>query len=1857
MSSPPAARSPVRTPEDIAIVGMACFLPGADSAGRFWQNIVDRVDAVGDPPADWQPDLFLNPADPTRSYTGRGGYLRDLCRFNPARYGIMPSSIEGSEPDHFLAFRAAVEALADAGYPQIPLVAERTGVILGRGIFINRGLVTMIAQGYMIDQVLEVLRQLEPHRSEEDLLRLRDSLKAHMPPFNAETVPGLTHNVLAARIANRLNLQGPTYTVDAACASALLAVDQSIRELRAGRCDAVLAGGVQVSTPGLVHKAFSYLGALSRKGTPAPFSADADGTLLGQGCGVIVLKRRSDAERDGNRIYALLKSVGVSSDGKALGLLAPRQEGQELSIRRAYEQSGCDIASVGLIEAHATGIPLGDATEIRSLSACFGTRQGPKPNIAVGSVKSMISHLIPASGAASLIKTALALYHRVLPPMLHAERPNPELDIDSTPFYLNTEPRPWIHGDRETPRRAAIDAFGFGGINAHALLEEHPAADEATLTRLERRWPAELVVISAADRAELASRVEQIAIWLDQSSGIELLDVAASAACLSGPAKLTLVARDLDDLRKKLAAASRYLAEPDRTKIQDRSGIFWQAEPLAATGRVAFVFPGEGAQYTGMLADLCRHFPEVRREFDLTDAAFARSTFGQPLSRLIFPLPSERESAENDLLALGGAVTSVTLASRGLLALLKTLNLRADSIIGHSSGEFGALLAAGAIAPASDDELIQVLADGANNAVALARSGRVPPAVLTAVGGADPQAVAQVLASSNGKLRVAMDNCPSQVILSGDESATEAALEQLRGKGGLCERLPWGRAYHTADFAPAVSIIEEYFDSVPLAEPTVEMWSCSSAGVYPREVPAVRNLAIEQWSTSVRFRETIEAMHAAGIRIFVEVGPRGNLTNFITDTLRGKPHAAVPLDVQRTDGITQLCRAVGMLVAHGAGLDVEALYRRRAPRIVDLLGQPVQAPPEDPPLRLDLPTLTLDCETIEAWREHSPAVPLPPMTSKPLETPPAAPAMPTISPGVPPVAVSATATPSRSAQLTSAGPTPHNPVAATAMDARLRAYADYQQTMRQFLALQQKVMTAAATQTPAAITTPHMQPSLPMTPVPPPPSSENGIHADRPVTSASPIVPAIAPTSPAPAAPVVAKALATNGNGASAPRVSIPQAASGTASTESPLVDQASILDRLVRIVSERTGYPAEMLDLDANMEADLGIDSIKRVEVIGAIRREALPKSADPPEAVMERLTAARTLREVASGVVELSARGTKSAAPRPAGAPLATSAVAVSTTPAAPSSTAEQVESPELSAEVALAVSPFPFVEAVLVHEPGQRLVADCELDVEKHRFLQDHTFLGRRLSADEPDLIALPVLPMAGMLELLAEAAARLVPAYQVVAMSDVRTLRWVTFESDTRRLRIEANRTDEFTVRVALYEADVEGMAAAIAEGTVELAPTSASLGTPQVADRARTSVDWADDIYGWILFHGPAFHGVARLECCDADAVRATVHEPDATRLFASADPPALCVPMALIDVATQVPGMIYGRWHPDDSEVHMVYPNSFERLEFTELPPDEPLTCVATARREGQHLLTDLEVKTARDEVVLRIMGRRCQVVDFPTPIHHQSKSPTEVTCSRAISDLFAGVPGIEDCVVAEVARIQNPVLMERLWSQVLGRIILGREERRIFRELKTPPRETASWLMGRIAAKDAVRLRARTPLYLADVGILPDEFGRPLVRLSHGDAPHVSISHKGLEAVAVAAGAGSFRGAGIDMELAKPMPPELVEDTFTTAERALLDAAAAATGESPDLWYLSGWAAKESFGKALGRGVIGGPRTVAIQQIDAPRGTLWMDLHGPMAEAFPEFVSTPNRPVRLAAHRRIRENRVIALCLLPREV
>ncbi len=520
--------------KDIAIVGMSCIFPKAPDLHSYWANILAKVDAVGEPTEAWDVDRYYDPDDATgqKIYTKAGGFLGDLYAFDATSFGIMPNSVDGGEPDQFMALRVARDALADAGYLDNNYDHTNTGVILGHSTYLHRGVACIVQHGVVLDQTVEIIGELFPNVGQADLKAVRELLRNRLPPFNADVAPGLVPNVMTGRICNRLNFKGPNYIIDAACSSSLLSVQAAAEELRNGNSDMMLAGGVNAAMPAEALMVFTHLGALSRKSRIRPFDAGADGTLLGEGLGVVVLKRLADAQRDNDRIYAVVKQIGQSSDGRGMGLLAPSMEGELLAIRRAYAQAGIDPSSIGLIEAHGTGIPLGDKTEIKALGTVLGQRQHDVPHCALGSVKSMISHCIPAAGIAGLIKTVLALHHKVLPPTL-CEAVNPELGIDATPMYVNTETRPWIQSP-DKPRRAAVNAFGFGGINTHAIVEEAPS-QQVTEAALEQ-WPHELAVFAADTRAGLIAAGNQVADWIERAdpSTVTLRDVTRSLSSSPG---------------------------------------------------------------------------------------------------------------------------------------------------------------------------------------------------------------------------------------------------------------------------------------------------------------------------------------------------------------------------------------------------------------------------------------------------------------------------------------------------------------------------------------------------------------------------------------------------------------------------------------------------------------------------------------------------------------------------------------------------------------------------------------------------------------------------------------------------------------------------------------------------------------------------------------------------------------------------------------------------------------------------------------------------------------------------------------------------------------------------------------------------------------------------------------------------------------------------------------------------------------------------------------------------------------------------------------------------------------------------
>jgi acyl transferase domain-containing protein/phosphopantetheinyl transferase (holo-ACP synthase) len=925
----------------VAIVGMACLFPGAGDLDAYWRNILGGVDATSDPPPEaWDPDVYYDPdfADPDRTYCKRGGYLGSLARFDPLAHGIPPVAV-GGEPDQWLALQVATDALADAGATDLSAeVRARTAVIFGKGTYLNGGNAIALQRGLVIGQTLDLLRQLDPWRSEEELERLRGELQRVLPALGPETVPGLIPNIIVGRIANRLDLMGPAYTIDAACASSLVAVEHAVRGLLAGDHDLALAGGSQVWMPVATLNLFCRLGALSRRQQLRAFDKDADGTLLSEGIGAVVLKRAEDAVRDGDRVYAVIRGVGVASDGRGMSVMAPRVEGEELALRRAYAAAEVAPASIGLIEAHGTGTPVGDATEVQALTRVFGERDGELPRCAVGTVKSMIGHTIPAAGVAGLIKTALALHHRVLPPTIACDQPNPELGLEHTPFYINTETRPWIHGASE-PRRAGINAFGFGGINAHAVLEEFEGARSP-----EHRpaWDTEVCILEGDSPQTLADAASELLAALERDPEIALADLAFTLSQELGgtpaPLRLALVASSTEDLVRKLGQAIEKLRGPDCKRIKTTSGIYYESEPLGPGGKVVYVFPGEGAQYPNMLSDLCLQFEEARAVFDRIDRIYAEHPRGHLLSDWVFPRPAfsdaERALTEARLMELDIAVEAVLTANAAVYEVIRRLVPRCDAMLGHSSGEHSAAMAAGAL-DVETDERLGTFSHGLNASyAAAAERHEVPAAVLLAIG-ADAASARRIGEQAGGELYLAMDNCPHQAVLVGETDAAARAKAIAVEEGLMCEQLPYDRAVHTPLFAPFAEDLRPIFAELPVRAASTPLWSCTTAGRYPEDPAAIRELLVEHWTQPVRFRETIEALHDDGARVFIEVGPRGNMTSFMQDILRGRPACTVAPDVMRRSGTAQLSHLVGMLAAHDVTLDLGYLYAQRDVHTID----------------------------------------------------------------------------------------------------------------------------------------------------------------------------------------------------------------------------------------------------------------------------------------------------------------------------------------------------------------------------------------------------------------------------------------------------------------------------------------------------------------------------------------------------------------------------------------------------------------------------------------------------------------------------------------------------------------------------------------------------------------------------------------------------------------------------------------------------------------------------------------------------------------------------------------------------------
>jgi acyl transferase domain-containing protein len=570
------------------------------------------------------------------------------------------------------------------------------------------------------------------------------------------------------------------------------------------------------------------------------------------------------------------------------------------------------------------------------------------------------------------------------------------LGIEKSALYVNTETRPWIHG-KPHPRRAAISAFGFGGINSHVVLEEYAPPAGAAVT-LRSEWPCELIVLRSASRDAVLERALRLRRFLAQNPQVALRDVAFTVnggAPAETAACLALVAGTTADLAQKLDTAAALLANVAQTERLDRNGVYYTDRPLAREGKIAFLLPGEGAQYAGMLGDLCIHFDEVRRWFDRADRAFvARGREPLP-SQIAFPpphvTPAERQGLDAALWSMEYALPLIAAADSALYHLLLVLGVRPQALAGHSTAQDLALEAAAFADRTTPDNVMEkpVIED---RVIEQWVRDLVPPARLLSVGASDPGRVAALAANSEGALHVAMDNCPNQVVLCGGAEAIEAARATLEAEGALCQFLPFDRGYHTPLYRPICDQLERTAGSYEGHIPRIPVY-CTTTGKRLPETPAeIRRLMIDQWAEPIRFRETIEAMHADGVRIFLEVGPRGNLTGFVDDILAGRDYAAIPCNLASRGGLLQFHHALALLCAHGVPVDLGRLYSGRgcASLALDADAAAAAPAPRRRPLKLkmDIPQLTLDDADRDSLRSALASALTVPASAQPLVTKP-----------------------------------------------------------------------------------------------------------------------------------------------------------------------------------------------------------------------------------------------------------------------------------------------------------------------------------------------------------------------------------------------------------------------------------------------------------------------------------------------------------------------------------------------------------------------------------------------------------------------------------------------------------------------------------------------------------------------------------------------------------------------------------------------------------------------------------------------------------------------------------------------------
>ncbi|WP_335918755.1 SDR family NAD(P)-dependent oxidoreductase [Shewanella algae] len=1249
----------------IAIVGMASLFAGSRYLNQFWDLICDKIDAITQVPADrWQVADYFDPdkkaAD--KSYCKRGGFIPEVD-FNPMEFGLPPNILELTDTSQLLSLVVAKEVLEDAGiHEDSDYDRDRIGITLG------------IGGGQKISQSLNarlqypVLKKVfrESGVSEQDSEMLIRKFQDQYIHWEENSFPGSLGNVIAGRIANRFDLGGMNCVVDAACAGSLAAMRMALTELTEGRSDMMLTGGVCTDNSAYMYMSFSKTPAFTSDEQIKPFDADSRGMMIGEGIGMVALKRLDDAERDGDRIYAVIKGVGASSDGKFKSIYAPRPEGQAKALRRAYDDAGFPPHTLGLMEAHGTGTAAGDVAEFSGLNAVMSQDNPELQHIALGSIKSQVGHTKSTAGTAGVIKAALALHHKVLPPTINVKQPNPKMAVEQSPFYLNTQTRPWMPRTDGTPRRAAVSSFGFGGTNFHLVLEEHSPELPKQPARL-RRTPLPLL-FCAPDKPALEQEITALLKTLNSDAHGDLETLCApyrlgSQTQVQGP-RLGLLACDTIELQQKLQQALNKLQSTAEEQPQTRwqhQGIEYRSAPLTEA-KTAALFAGQGSQYLQMGSGLTQLYPELRAEFAAADREFSRQGIADkygmgPLSARVFPIAKfTPQASKEDELVLANtrfAQSAIGALGMGQFTLLCQAGFQADMLAGHSFGELSALRAAGALSR----ESYYALAFARGDAMASVPEDKDPGAMSAVIlPSATERNTLEQLLQTEPEVQIANINSPVQLVIAGASEAVARLNLKLNEAGLRAIALPVSGAFHTPLVAHAQQPFAEAIARQGLSDAKTPLYVNATGDKLAQDAESLRANLEQHMLKQVRFSEQIESMYRDGARIFVEFGPKNTLAKLAQATLGDRAAECLFLSLDSPSCIdslaadTELKQAIISLALAGLPLTDPDAYRavqtqakhKASPMTIKLGASNYISPATARKMAASLKEGRVSQQTkiVEKVVEKIVEIPVAAASQNPSQPSPAS--APQAANGLP------ANNGSGLQQFFSA-----QQQLAELHQQFLNIPLQYGNSVQQLLAEQVKLATAGkaipdslnqtlamfhqhqaetlkihndfiqsqnlgaqqllqqlqgGTVLPNSVLTNAVLPNIEQAQAVPE-SVPVPVQAAAPLTHAAAPVKASTPQQPSqvlqsrPQAP------------APVPAVAVTTAKPST-----------GVEELMLQVVAEKTGYPTEMLELGMDMEADLGIDSIKRVEILGTVQ-DQLPNL---PQLDAATLSECRTLGQI---------------------------------------------------------------------------------------------------------------------------------------------------------------------------------------------------------------------------------------------------------------------------------------------------------------------------------------------------------------------------------------------------------------------------------------------------------------------------------------------------------------------------------------------------------------------------------------------------------------------------------------------------